>query len=104
MTESTYRSAEELLSTESLDVLSKEAVRLYVKVWNLMAKKNSTAVWLSDNGASISGRVDFDQVPRAKRELVEAGLFTIRPGKWPAEDPPNICNRYEFVPSDSVSA
>ena len=97
-----FRNATELLSPNHLRTLSKEAVRIYQRVWNLMARKNRDDIWISDHALSISARVDFDGVANAKQELTEAGLFRIRSGRWPAGDPPNICHEYRFVSSEAT--
>jgi len=97
MPENKFVPADQLLPAEILNSLSEGAVRLYSKIWHLMAKKQKTEVWVSDNAASVTARVDFDQLASAKSELVRSGLITIRQGRWPAEDPPNICHQYKFA-------
>jgi len=85
-----------LLPDEIRTSLSKEAVLVYVKLWNKMRIKEKTDIWISDRVLSVSAHVDYDLIPQVKRELVSSGLFEIKEGKWPAEDPPNICHRYRF--------
>lgn len=42
-------------------------------------------------------RIDCDNLQQAKQELVDVGLFTIKEGKWPLHDKPNVCNCYRFA-------
>ena len=86
-----------ILPREILSYLSPDAVRLYGNIWNLMRRKDCDHVWLSDRGASIMSRIDCDNLQQAKQELVDVGLFTIKEGKWPLHDKPNVCNCYRFA-------
>jgi hypothetical protein len=97
-----YFSPERILPKEILDHLSLDSTKLFVKVWNLMNKKSCTEVWLSDKAASVMSRVDIDELWLAKQQLVEVGLFEIKHGRWPMDDPENICHRYRFVAEQNV--
>jgi hypothetical protein len=92
-----YRDAAQLLPEEIRNYLSPDSIALYVRIWNLMNKKERTDIWISDRAVSICARVDIDRLEQAKQQLTDVGLFTIKHGKWPKDDPPNICNQYIFA-------
>jgi hypothetical protein len=92
-----YQGAEQLLPPEIREYLSSDAIKLYVKIWNLMNRKACNEIWISDAGASIGARVDYDKLHLAKQQLEDVGLLAIKPGRWPMEDAANVCNRYSFV-------
>ena len=93
----TYVGPDLSLPDEVRDALSEGAIKIYSKLWNLMRRKDKTDIWISDSALSISARVDFDLLESAKNELIDAGLFTFKEGKWPKEDPIKICHRYRFA-------
>lgn len=104
MTELTYHSVEESLSKECLHSLPEDASQLYSWLWRLMNRKGRTNLWVSDRAASIGAQVAFEDIPRAKVALEAAGLFVIRPGRWPADDPPNICHLFKFQPAKPMTS
>jgi len=95
-----YRDAVQLLPKEIRNHLTRDATALFVKVWNLMNKKERSDIWISDRAISICARVDIDRLYLAKQQLIDVGLLRIKPGKWPQDDPINICHQYVFAASD----
>jgi hypothetical protein len=98
-----YRDAAQLLPEEIRDFLSRDATALYIKIWNLMNRKDRQDIWISDRALSITARVDFDRLELAKQQLVDVGLLRIRLGKWPMDDPINVCHQYLFAASDTLT-
>jgi hypothetical protein len=93
-----YENAQRLLPDEIRNHLSREATALYVRMWNLAAKKVTNEVWVSDKAASVMSRIDVDLLSQARGEVEQVGLWEIKFGIWPQDDPPNICHRYKFLP------
>lgn len=93
-----YQNAQRLLPEEIRNHLSPAAVALYVRLWNLAAKKICNEIWVSDKAASVMARVDIDLLPQARDEVEQIGLWSIKYGNWPRDDQPNICHKYKFLP------
>jgi hypothetical protein len=71
---------EEILSLWHLEILSKDAVKLFVAVWEKMHERNITEIWMDDVIASRRARVALKDIPAAQSELARARLFGMIPG------------------------
>jgi len=69
--------AEEILSEYDRQLLSPNAVRLYVAVWFRMRSRNATEIWLTDEDVSCRSRVLFADIPSAQSELAKARLLEL---------------------------
>src|SRR5271154_3855332 len=72
--------AEEILSEYHRQLLSPNAVRLYVAVWFRMGSRNATEVWLTDEDASSRARILLKDIPAAQSELAKARLMELVSG------------------------
>jgi hypothetical protein len=92
--------AEEILSEFHIEMLSLNAVKMYVAIWNYMASRNVTCVSMDDAEASRRSRVLLQHITAAQSELASANLMLLIPGERQT--------RYTFVADpddpDSVGA
>jgi hypothetical protein len=91
--------AEEILSEYHRELLSPNAVRLYVAIWFRMGSRNATEIWLSDEDASCRARILLKDIPAAQSELVTARLMELVPGDGQTrytfvDDPEDVRNSH----------
>ena len=72
--------AEDILSYYQRQLLTPNAVRLYVAVWFRMGSRNATQVWLTDDEASCRPRIPLLDIPGAQSELARTRLLKLFPG------------------------
>jgi hypothetical protein len=67
------------LSYYHRQLLTPNAVRLYVAIWFRMGSRNATQVWLTDEEASCRARIPLQDIPGAQSELARTRLLELFP-------------------------
>jgi hypothetical protein len=86
---------QDVLGPEDLQLLSKEAGRIYASIWQSMDNLRVLTIYVKDEEISWRARVVLPAVNAARAELVQAGLLTA--GIHSDRDGNSLGANYTFV-------